>query len=166
MSLILCSHPLQLLTVDFFLCDHQTPRTMIDTLQSLSDSLSSRWAGAMSFRLIIQPIVASFLAIRAGFTDASEGRQAFLWAAVSDSAYRAEFLHGAWKDVRPVFVIAFVLDSIYQIIASHRVHVFEALIFATLLAVLPYLLLRGPVCRIMKAVPRREAKVNSPIQKN
>jgi hypothetical protein len=40
----------------------------------------------MSFRLIIQPAVAAFLAIRAGWADAREGRPIFFWALARDPA--------------------------------------------------------------------------------
>jgi hypothetical protein len=104
----------------------------------------------MNFRLMIQPAVASFLAIRAGLRDARDGRPAFFWAALSNPAYRPELLHEGWKDVGKVFMLAIVLDSIYQLIVHRGVYVLELLITATVLAIVPYVLIRGPVNRIAR----------------
>jgi len=40
------------------------------------------------------------------------------------------------------------LDCIYQIIILHWIHPLEAIVVAFLLAIIPYLLVRGPVNRI------------------
>ena len=104
----------------------------------------------MNFRLIIQPLVASFLAIRSGLKDAREGRPAFLWSIVTDPSYRLAFLRHGWKDVGKVFLLAVVLDAIYQLLVQRGVYVLELMIVATVLAVVPYLLIRGPVNRLAK----------------
>lgn len=104
----------------------------------------------MHLRLIIQPVVATILAIRAGVRDARQGRPAFLWAAITNPAYRHNLIRECWKDVGKVFVLAGALDSIYQLIAHHGVYVLELLIVATALAIIPYILVRGPVTRIGK----------------
>jgi hypothetical protein len=109
----------------------------------------------MSFRLVIQPIVASILAIRSGLRDAREGRPAFLWAAITNPAYRPELLRSGWKDVGKVFVLASVLDAIYQLIVQRGVYVLELLIVATTLAIVPYCLVRGPVTRLGRRLAHR-----------
>jgi hypothetical protein len=109
----------------------------------------------MSFRLIIQPTVAGIIAIGAGLKDAREGRPAFFWAALSNRDYRPELLHEGWKDVGKVFILAIVLDTIYQLIVHRGVYVLELLITATLLAIVPYVLIRGPVTRVARRRPIR-----------
>lgn len=104
----------------------------------------------MNFRLIIQPTVAIVLAIRAGLADARQGRPAFLWSAITNPAYRPELLRQCWKDVGKVFVLAVVLDLIYQLVTQRGVYLGELLIVAFLLAIVPYVLVRGPVTRIRK----------------
>jgi hypothetical protein len=47
---------------------------MNEMLQRVWDNLIGRTSGPMNFRLIIQPAVAIFIAIRAGLNDAREGR--------------------------------------------------------------------------------------------
>lgn len=133
---------------------------MDEILRRLWENLLGRASGPMNFRLIIQPAVASFLAIRAGLGDARDGRPAFFWAALSNPAYRPELLHEGWKDIGKVFVLAIVLDSIYQLIVHRGVYVLELLITATVLAIVPYVLIRGPVNRIArtKAIGDRDTR--------
>jgi hypothetical protein len=126
---------------------------MDEILQRVWENLVGRVSGPMNFRLIIQPAVATFLAIRAGLRDAREGRPAFFWAALSDPKYRPELLHEGWKDVGKVFILASVLDSVYQLIVNRGVYLGELLITATVLAIVPYVLIRGPVNRIARRKP-------------
>ena len=53
-----------------------------------------------------------------------------------------------WKDVGKIFVVAVVLDVICQLIVFRWLYPGEALLVATILAILPYLVVRGPVNRI------------------
>jgi hypothetical protein len=123
---------------------------MNEMLQRVLDNLIGRTSGPMNFRLIIQPAVAIFIAIRAGLNDAREGRPAFFWAALSNRAYRPELLRQGWKDVGKVFILAIVLDSIYQLIVHRGVYFLELIITASVLAIVPYVLVRGPVNRIAR----------------
>jgi hypothetical protein len=128
---------------------------MDEILNRVWENLISRPTGPMSFRLVIQPIVASILAIRSGLKDAREERPAFLWAAVTNPAYRPELLRSGRKDVGKVFVLASVLDAIYQLIVQRGVYVLELLIVATTLAIVPYCLIRGPVNRLARRLALR-----------
>jgi hypothetical protein len=92
----------------------------------------------MHLRLVIQPAVAGVLAIRAGLKDAREGRPAFLWAAITNAAYRPELLRQGAQDVGKVFVVAVVLDAVYQLIVLRGVFLLELLVVATVLAIVPY----------------------------
>ena len=129
---------------------------MDEILKRVWENLIGRSAGPLNFRLIIQPTVATVIAIRAGLKDAREGRPAFLWAALSNPGYRPELLRQGWKDVGKVFILAVVLDSIYQLIVHRGVYVLELLITATVLAIIPYVLVRGPVNRIARRRPAVE----------
>jgi hypothetical protein len=60
----------------------------------------------MSFRLILQPAVAIILAIRAGMSDARDGRPPFLWAVFSNQSSRPRSIRQGWKDVGSVFIVA------------------------------------------------------------
>jgi len=55
-----------------------------------------------------------------------------------------------WKSVGRVFILAIVIDVIYQLIVFRWVYPVEALLVAAILAFIPYLLIRGPVNRIAR----------------
>jgi hypothetical protein len=107
----------------------------------------------MKFRLVMQPAMALFLAIRDGLKDAREGRPAYFWALFSHRKDRLAMLKDGWKAVGKVFILAMVLDAIYQII-ERRFYPSHAVVVAIILAILPYLLLRGPVNRIARRSDR------------
>ena len=77
--------------------------------------------------------------------DAKEGRPAYLWAALTNPEYRWQLLHGGWKDMRTPFLVAATLDAVYQLIIHKFIYPLELLFTATLLALVPYFILRGPV---------------------
>lgn len=105
----------------------------------------------LSFRLIIQPLVAAFFAVQAGLQDAKAGRPLYFWAVVmSDPVHRGELVREGWTHVGKVFIAAVVADAIYQLIVHRWVYPFEALMVAFILAVLPYLVMRGLVNRILR----------------
>jgi hypothetical protein len=118
--------------------------------------LLGRSGGPMSFRLILQPAVAVLLALRAGMRDARESRPPFLWAVLSDGSCRRELMRQGWKDVGNVFIVALILDVIYQVIVHSSIHPLELLLTATTLALLPYVIVRGLVTRLARrsATPR------------
>lgn len=126
---------------------------MEEILKRALQNLLGRVGGPMSFRLLIQPTVAVFLAVRAGLKDAREGRPAFLWAVLSSGRHRPGLLQHGWQDVGKVFIIAMILDAIYQLIVHRGVYAGEMLITATVLAIIPYILVRGPVNRIARRRP-------------
>ena len=114
------------------------------------EDLGGRIGGPLSFRLLLQPAIATVLAVRAGLQDAKAGRPAYFWAILTDPAHRREQLADGWKAVAKVFVMAVVIDAIYQVVVLRWIYPFEALLVAFLLACVPYLLIRGPVNRIAR----------------
>jgi hypothetical protein len=115
----------------------------------------------MSFRLIFQPAVAILFALRAGIKDARESRPPFLWAVLSDQGCRPELILQGWKDVGKVFIVALALDAIYQVVVHSGIYPLELLLTATLLAFVPYGIVRGPVTRLARrqsAVSRADGR--------
>lgn len=108
----------------------------------------ARPQGAFSFRFILQPTIAAVLALRAGYKDAAQDRPAYLWAAIAHPAYRSQLLHGGWKDIRTPFFVSATLDAIYQLVTHRFIYPLELIFTATLLALVPYLILRGPANRV------------------
>ena len=121
---------------------------MGDSLAQLWDNFLGRYTGPMSLRLLLQPAIAAFFGIRAGLRDAREGRKPYLWTFITRSGTRQSLLKEAWDHVGKVFVIASILDGIYQYIVFHRVSVTGIIIMAITLALIPYLVFRGFVNRI------------------
>jgi hypothetical protein len=116
------------------------------------EDLVGRWGGPMSFRLLIQPTVAILFALRAGIKDARQNEPPFLWAVLSNPDSRPTRLRQAWGDVGTVFIVALVLDSIYQVVVHAGIFTLELLVTATFLALVPYVVSRGLVTRIARWV--------------
>lgn len=114
------------------------------------ENLGARVTGPMHMRIYLQPIMATIFAVIAGIKDAKAGKPAFFWALFTDSAHRGEMLKDGWKSVGNVFIIAILLDIGYQFFVEKWVYPFEALTVAVILALIPYLLIRGPVNRIAR----------------
>ncbi|HEY8224484.1 MAG TPA: hypothetical protein VIG25_04340 [Pyrinomonadaceae bacterium] len=133
---------------------------MEEMLARVWDNLLARVGGPMTFRIILQPAMALLLALKAGLKDAREGRPPFLWTVVTDPLQRAELLRQAWKAIARVFVLAIVMDLIYQWIVQRWIYPLETIIVAILLAVVPYVVLRGPINRIARRW-RRSHQVES-----
>jgi len=133
---------------------------MEEMLARVWDNLLARVGGPMTFRIILQPAMALLLALKAGLKDAREGRPPFLWTVVTDPPQRAELLRQAWKAIARVFVLAIVMDLIYQWIVQRWIYPLETIIVAILLAVVPYIVLRGPINRIARRW-RRSHQVES-----
>ena len=124
------------------------------------EGLMNRVGGPMTFRLILQPLMASLLALRAGLKDAREGRPPYLWTLLTDPSQRMDLLHEGWRSIARVFILAVVMDLIYEWVVGRRFYPLETLVVAVVLAVLPYLLLRGPINRLFRR-RRRAPKVEA-----
>jgi hypothetical protein len=82
--------------------------------------------------------------------DARAGKTPYFWCLLSDPSQRTDMIKDGWKSVGRVFILAVVLDAVYQIIAIHFFYPGEALIVAFILAILPYLIVRGLVTRLAR----------------
>jgi len=123
---------------------------MDDIWMRFVENMNDRVSGPMKFRLLLQPAMAAFFAIRAGLNDARTGKPPYFWSLVTDPAHRIDMLKDGWKSVGKVFLIALLLDVIYQVIVLKFVYPGEAIYVAFVLAILPYLILRGLVTRIAR----------------
>lgn len=128
---------------------------MEDLLARIWHNLISRPTGPLSLRFILQPVIAILLAVRSGLKDYRAGKSAYFWAIFGEPAHRRELLRDGWKSIGKIFIAAVVLDCIYQVLELHWIYPGEALVIAVVLAIIPYLLVRGPVNRIATAIGRR-----------
>jgi hypothetical protein len=122
------------------------------------ENLGLRITGPMKFRLVMQPLMALFLATRSGIKDAHEGRPPYFWGLFTHPDERLLMLKDGWKSAGRLVILAIVLDVVYQFIVQRMVYPGEAVIVALILAIIPYLLIRGPVNRIVRLSMKRSAE--------
>ena len=121
---------------------------MEDILTRIFENLMDRVSGPMKFRLLLQPLMATIFAVKDGMKDAREGRPAYFWALFSDAGHRHDMLKSGWQSVGKIFILAMVLDAVYQYIELKWFYPGEAILVALILAIVPYLVFRGPVNRL------------------
>ena len=122
---------------------------MNEFLTRFMEDIAGRVHGPLSFRIILQPLMAVLFAVRDGRKDAREGKPPYAWAVFTSADHRRQLLQNGWKSSGRIFVFALVLDAVYQYLAVRRFYPGEALAVSVLLALLPYLLLRGPINRLL-----------------
>jgi hypothetical protein len=123
---------------------------MDDIFARTGVDLLGRLTGPLEFRIYLQPAVAVIYALRDGRRDAIAGRTPYLQELLTNPLQRGELLNGGWKSLSRVFLAAVIIDIIYQHLALPTIYPGEALLASFTLAVIPYLLLRGPVNRIWR----------------
>jgi hypothetical protein len=126
--------------------------------QRIVEDLFARLDGPLHFRFFVQPLVAIIFAVIDGIKDAKTGKPAYFWALLSTREDRKELVREGWKSVGKVFIVAMILDVIYQMKVHSSVYAGELLIVAFVLAIVPYLVVRGPVNRIVRMVGARNHK--------
>lgn len=115
-----------------------------------STQLLARVSGPMKFRLVLQPAMATFFAVRSGLADARAGKPPYFWGLLSHPGQRVEMIKDGWKSVGRVFLLALVLDAVYQLIVLRFIYPGEMISVAIILAIVPYLIVRGLVTRIAR----------------
>jgi hypothetical protein len=120
---------------------------MGDLLERVWDNLVDRTTGPMWFRLVLQPVVAILLGVRAGRANARRIVASGSRPRVFDPAHRrAMFLQTCREAGRPL-IIGVVLDVIYQVIALRTVYPGEAVLVAFVLVVVPFHIVRTVIAR-------------------
>ncbi len=122
----------------------------VPVFERIWQNLLDRPSGPMTFRFILQPIMATIAALLDGVKDARTGRSPFLWTILTNPAKRGSRLHEGLIATARVILLGLCMDLIYQFIVFDTFHPAEAVIVAGLLAFLPYLLLRGPISRVAR----------------
>ncbi len=124
---------------------------MDDIIIRAWQDMLSRVEGPMHLRFVIQPVVALIFAVRSGLRDAHEGRPPFFQSALSwIREHREYFVAHAWKDIGKVFIMAGVIDILFQVVVFKTVHPLETLFIAISLSILPYALVRGLSNRVKR----------------
>ena len=118
--------------------------------QRMWRDLFERPGGPMTFRFILQPIMAAIAAAADGFNDARLGRSPYLWTILGNPDERRGRLVEGLNATARILLLGVGMDAIYQYRALGAFYPVEALIIAVALAFIPYLLLRGPAARIAR----------------
>lgn len=121
---------------------------MDDTINRFWQDMIGRLTGPMSFRFILQPLMGLIFAVRDGIGDAKSGTPAYLWSLFTDRKHRGERIQSGWKAISRVFFLGVAMDLIYQWLVLHSFYLGELLVMVIVLAILPYVLLRGPAKRV------------------
>jgi hypothetical protein len=133
---------------------------MHEIWQRFVGNLFARLDGPFHFRIILQPVMATIFAIIRGVQDAKQGKPAYLWGVILDREHRKELLRDGWKQAGRIFIIAIVLDVAYQIYVLHAFYPGETLVVAFLLAIVPYVVVRGPVNRIVRLFQKKTPEIH------
>jgi hypothetical protein len=123
---------------------------MDEALARIWQEIAARPDGPLALRFYLQPIMATVLAVKDGMADGRLGKPPYFWAIFTHPAQRAALVRDGWHSVRKLFIIALVLDLAYQVIVLKGLRPLEGLVVAMALAFVPYLLLRGPVNRLVR----------------
>ena len=114
----------------------------------------------MAFRLLLQPLMAVYAAWKDGTRDAKEGRTPYLQSLASGGgAWRTQPIRNWLASDGRILALAFIIDGVYQVVALGAFrHPLESLVVAIALALIPYLLLRGPFTRLQSRRLARKAR--------
>jgi hypothetical protein len=136
--------------------------TILEMLSHRGEHLLGRFGGPLNFRMFVMPFVVTVMAIRAHRRDVREGKGTFLWAFFKSPAERRRLLRSGLRDFGKVFVVACVLDTAYQFLVLRSYYPGEMLVVAVVCAVVPYVLVRGPVLRIASSLHQRWTRPPDP----
>ncbi len=120
----------------------------LTNVERLWRNLMDRPNGSMAFRFILQPSIATLLAVKDGLADARMGRSPYLMTLLSKSAERGDRLREGLNATARIVAIGIAIDVIYQYIELKTFYPVEALIVALALAFAPYFIVRGPISRL------------------
>jgi len=123
---------------------------MDDMVTRFTTNIIARTEGPLHFRILLQPAMAMFFAFLDGRRDARTGAPPYFWSLVTVPEHRAEMVRNGWKSIGKVFIFAMVLDAIYQWIVQRFIYPGEMIVVSFILAIVPYLIVRGVVTRLMR----------------
>jgi hypothetical protein len=121
-----------------------------ETQTRLWRDVVDRSHGPMTFRFILQPTMAALAALNDGIGDARRGREPYLRTILHDRARRGARLSEGLVSIARIILIGFAMDAIYQWRVLATFYPGEAVVITLILAVIPYLILRGPIDRIAR----------------
>ena len=122
----------------------------MDELTRTWQELIARPEGPLAMRFYLQPIMALIFAVRDGIRDAKQNRPAYFWGMLAQSNQRRDLMRSGWKSVGKIFIVAIIMDIVYQLLVLRGIRPVQTILVAVTVAIVPYVLLRGPVSRIAR----------------
>src|SRR3954451_15026561 len=92
----------------------------VEVVLRIFRDLFNRPSEPMSFRFILQPVMALIAALRDGIKDARTGRSPYFWTIVSEPGKRAARLREGLNATARILLLGLVMDVIYQIMVLKR----------------------------------------------
>lgn len=121
-----------------------------EVLSRIGRNIVERPGGPMTFRFILQPTMAAIAAFYDGMKDARLNRSPYLWALLTDRNGSTGRLREGVIATARIILLGLVMDGIYQAVVLDAFFPAETVLVSILLAFLPYVLLRGPFCRLAR----------------
>ena len=118
-----------------------------DVLDRFWREIVARPGGPMSFRFVLQPMMAAIVALRDGINDARLGRMPYLYAIIRGVEGTGDRVWEGRLSTARILILGVVMDVAYQVIFLGQFHPAESAFTAVLLVFVPYALLRGPFAR-------------------
>jgi hypothetical protein len=122
-------------------------------LEEFWHDLVERPDGPMRFRFVLQPLMATIVAIRDGLKDARSGRSPYFATVLANPQERIGRLREGLNATARIIALGLVMDVIYQAVVFRTFYPDQALVVALVLAFVPYLIIRGVIARIWRSQP-------------
>ncbi len=132
-----------------------------ETQTRLWHDVIDRSHGPMTFRFILQPTMAAIAALHDGISDARSGRAPYLHTILHDPAKRGARISEGLVSIARIILLGFGMDAIYQWRVLGTFYPGEAVVITLILAVIPYVLLRGIIGRIARCWTARHPQSQS-----
>src|SRR5215468_8031125 len=117
--------------------------------------LIERPDGPLRFRFVLQPLMATIVAIRDGRKDARSGRSPYFQAVLGNPQERIGRLREGLNATARIIALGLVMDVIYQAIVFKTFYSDQALVVALVLAFVPYVIIRDVTARVSRGLPSR-----------
>ena len=121
---------------------------MDELLSRISGDLIGRLTGPLTLRIYLQPTMATIFAIRDALRDVRTRRHPYFWSLINLPQERPALIRDGWQSIGKVFILALLLDAFYQWKVFRWFYPFEAVDVALILAVIPYVVVRGLAYRL------------------
>ncbi len=131
---------------------------VVEEVRRAMEQLVGRIDGPMRMRLLLQPLTAILMAIRSARRDLRANKPAFLREVIRNRSARREMLHSAWKDLCRLMLFCYLMDSIYQMVVLRHYYPIQALIVVFVMTIIPYVFIRGPITRVIRAFASKNRK--------